>query len=113
MKAVADRRTNSIVVTGPEDRVVEVMVGLVSQDAKKGRILPPRTAPAPLPPGTLPGTAPAGPDAPGEKPGARRIEGLRGLDEIAALGENGNSLKGGSPPKAPGFCLFANKDAIL
>jgi hypothetical protein len=48
MKAVADRRTNSIVVTGPEDRVLDVMVGLISQEAKQGRVLPPpaRASPA-------------------------------------------------------------------
>ena len=51
MKAVADRRTNSIVVTGPEDRVLEVMVGLVSQEAKKGRVLPPPGGAVPIPAG--------------------------------------------------------------
>jgi hypothetical protein len=108
MKAVADRRTNSIVVTGPEDRVVEVMVGLVTQDAKQGRVLPPpRTLPAPP---TLP--APGRPGAKGgSQPGERPL-GPRGLDEIAARGENGGFIIGESPNEAR-ICSFANKEVIL
>jgi hypothetical protein len=52
MKAAADRRTNSLVVTGPEDRVLEVMVNVVSQEAKQGRLLSPpaKATSAPTPP---------------------------------------------------------------
>ena len=120
MKAVADRRTNSIVVTGPEDRVVEVMVGLVTQDAKQGRVLPPPARIAPSQP------TPAAPDpAPegkpevwnGPRPGARSPmtvalvgrepepggtgkQEFRGLDEMVARGENSGSFTGDSPCEA-------------
>jgi hypothetical protein len=74
LKAVVDRRTNSIIVTGPEERVVDIMVTLVGQDAKQGPILPP---PPPVPAITPPGPvmAPQVPPTsrPGaEQPGARR-----------------------------------------
>jgi hypothetical protein len=89
MKAVADRRTNSIVVTGPEDQVMEVMVGLVSQDAKEARVASPRGAsgvPAPRPPQPpVPSTAPASPDtAPAGSPGANATTGRDRL--LAAVG---------------------------
>lgn len=175
MKAVADRRTNSIVVTGPEDRVVEVMVALVSQDAKQGRVLPPpgRTAPPiPIPPAAEPLPPPETPvPAPAERPEANRTtgaagdlalaegwlearnrtsweegvaaagsrteranwaaggfltiaatrvrgihcgQGARGLDEIAARGDNGGPTTGCSLSEArSGLWSFAKKGTIL
>jgi hypothetical protein len=111
MKAVADRRTNSIVVTGPEDRVLEVMVGLVSQEAKRGRVLPARGTTVPsVPP--LP-TEPAAPaPVPAEKPGARGAS-IPGLDEIAKSGDNVTPKVVPGTGPLTGFSLFVNKDAIL
>jgi len=131
MKAVVDLRTNSIVITGPEDRVLEIMVSLVVQDAKRGSILPPRTMPAITQP-ALPASQPA-PD----KPGARRDappgngagsddaacpalptsrlaqRNAEALDEMAYGGHNpglcaGLTLRAGHG----GFSLFVNKGAF-
>ena len=40
MKAVADRRTDSIVITGPEDKVLSVMVDLIGMETTQGPMLP-------------------------------------------------------------------------
>ncbi|HEY4329618.1 MAG TPA: hypothetical protein VGN88_07770, partial [Phycisphaerae bacterium] len=51
MKAVADKRTNSIVITGPEDRVMNVMVDLIGLETTQGPMLP-------KPPATVPEKGP-------------------------------------------------------
>ncbi len=50
LKAVADRRTNSIVITGPEDKVLDAMVQDIGMEAshRRGTPLPPPSA-APQP----------------------------------------------------------------
>jgi len=86
MKAVVDKRTNSIVVTGPEDQVMQIMVTLIGEDAKHGPILPrpqlPTTFPQLLPqPPALP--------VPGDQPKpSADAQGLHLLDEIPLCGNN-------------------------
>jgi hypothetical protein len=90
VKVVADGRSNSIILSGPEDKVLEVMIGLVTQEARAGRTAPDRSpAPTipPLPPAapTLPGPT----SAPALQPGAR-APAFQPLDEIADLSDNTN-----------------------
>jgi hypothetical protein len=51
LKAVADRRTNSIIITGPEDQVLDSLLNVISMEGSRVRTL---TEPA-----TQPATAPA------------------------------------------------------
>ncbi|HVT82753.1 MAG TPA: secretin N-terminal domain-containing protein [Phycisphaerae bacterium] len=52
VKAVADRRTNMLILTGPEDKVLDALVGVVGMEASRGTIpdlgaqTEPATAPA-------------------------------------------------------------------
>ena len=110
LKAVVDLRTNSIVISGPEDQVLEIMVTLVVQDAKRGPILRPRTMPAltqPALPATQPGV---------EKPGANSHfaqPGRETLDEMGHGGDNSGFRAGLAVGAGQGeFSLFVNKGAF-
>ncbi len=91
LKATADSRTNSLILTGPEDRVLAIMVTLIGQDARRGPLLPRPVRPAPQP---LP-EIPVLPEIqPGVKPGAAgKLPGDM-LDEMAYGGDNGCSNMG-------------------
>jgi hypothetical protein len=45
LKAVADRRTNSIIVTGPEDKVLDVMINVIGMESSRGRVVPANDSP--------------------------------------------------------------------
>jgi hypothetical protein len=110
MKAVVDLRTNSIVITGPEDRVLEIMVTLVVQDAKRGPILPPRSIPAFTQP-ALPATQPAV-NKPGANGGVSK-PGRETLDEMALGGDNPGFHAGSDECASRGrFSPFVNKEAF-
>jgi hypothetical protein len=85
VKAAADARTNSLILSGPENRVLDVMVPIVSQEARAaggiGQPPPPRLPP----PATAP--LPGSPPEPATAPGAFAPR-SQTLDEIAHLGEN-------------------------
>jgi hypothetical protein len=86
MKAVVDARTNSIVITGPEELVMEVMVALIGQEAKRGPVVP---RPNVEPPPTLPILPPSVPSSsPVDRGGAMGGQVPRSLDESVAGGDN-------------------------
>jgi len=100
LKAVVDLRTNSIIITGPEDRVMDLMVTLIGQDAKRGPVLPrPEHPPTPATaPGSVPGPAiPLPPPLPVPQPDTTRPSADRApgaLDESGPDGHNRGSLLG-------------------
>lgn len=51
LKAVSDRRTNSIIITGPEDQVLDSLLNIIAMEGSRTRTLPE--------PATQPATAPA------------------------------------------------------
>jgi type II secretory pathway component GspD/PulD (secretin) len=88
VKVAADARSNSVVLSGPEDKVLEVMVGLVLQETRAGRgtsDASPTPAIPPLPPTASPLPGPT--SAPASQSGAR-APAPQLLDEITYLSDN-------------------------
>jgi type II secretory pathway component GspD/PulD (secretin) len=88
VKVAADVRSNSVILSGPEDKVVEIMVGLVLQETRANRGTP-GVSPTPAIP-SLPPTVPPLPgptSTPASQSGAR-APAPQLLDEITYLSDN-------------------------